>query len=361
MKPGKPIYIAQTQPGFEGIVADQLEQGYEGIAIRGTRTVPDKNGMVLFSYAGGVNDLLELRTIEDLFILVLSRSNLAPTYAGLKELKDNVANLRFDDAVSLARQIQPGRGGRGKLRYRVIARQANRASYRRIDAQEAVEKGIAARPDRKWQLAEDGGLEFWLTMLPDETLLALRLSDEKMRHREEKREHLPASLRPSAAAALVWLARPRPDDVFLDPMCGAGTLLIERARVGRYRLLLGGDIREEAVAVTQQNIGTRFKPIEVRQWDARDLPLDEAAVSSAAVNLPFGRQIGSAEQNRSLYPAFLREMARVVRPAGRIVALTADTRTFESAFQRSGQFEPGVSYPVQVLGQRAKVYVMRRM
>lgn len=360
MKPHKLVFLAQTQPGFERVVADQLEQDLEGVAVRGTRVVADKNGMVMFSYDGDVGDLLELRTIEDLFVLVLSR-DLPPTYAGLKALKESVGKARLDDAINLARQVQPGRGGRGRLRFRVVARQVNQANYRRVDAQEAVEKGIAARADHKWQLAGDGGLEFWLTMLPNETLLALRLSDEKMRHRDEKREHLPASLRPSAAAALVWLARPRPDDVFLDPMCGAATLLIERAQAGRYRLLLGGDIREEAVAVARENVGSRYKPIELRQWDARQLPIDEAFVSAAAVNLPFGRQIGSVEDNRGLYPAFLREMARVLRPAGRLVALTGDTRTFESAFQRSSDLEAREAYPVQVLGRRAKIYVMRRL
>ncbi|HEU5014506.1 MAG TPA: methyltransferase domain-containing protein [Roseiflexaceae bacterium] len=357
-----PTYIAQTQPGFEAIAAQEIKARLKGASVRGTRTVGDKNGMVLFSYAGEVHELLALRTVEDVFVLVTSLRDLPPTFGGLREIRSAMETVALDMPVTLARRVQPGRGGRGKLRFRVIARQIGRTSYRRVDAQQAVEKAILARTDRRWQLVEDDALEFWLTLLNDEVLVALRLSDEQMRHREhEKGEHIPASLRPAAAAALVWLTQPRPNDVFLDPMCGAGTLLIERAHAGRYKLLVGGDISEEAVAVTRKNIGPRHKPIEIHDWDARRLPLDDGAVTACAVNLPFGRQISSHEENRGLYPAFLGEIERVLRPQARMVALTGDTRTFDGALRRASGFRRLETYPVQVLGQRALVYVLERV
>jgi hypothetical protein len=293
--------------------------------------------------------------------------------------------MPVEPALRIARQLKPGRGGHGRLRFRIVARQVGEAAYRRVDAQVAVERGIAARGDHHWRLVEEGALEFWLTLLPSnsathpkgpsrgsrgpsaparsgyEALLALRLSDEQMRHRDYKLEHLPASLRPSAAAALVWLTRPAPDDVFLDPMCGAGTILIERAHAGRYALLLGGDVREQALDVARSNIGTRYKPIELRLWDARALPLDSASITAAAVNLPFGKQIGSAEQNRTLYPQVLRELARVLRPAARLAALTGDRRTFDEALRRARGLARRAAYPVLVLGQPASVYLIERV
>jgi len=78
-------------------------------------------------------------------------------------------------------------------------------------------------------------------MFPGELVLTLRLSDERLRHRDYKVAHMPGSLRPSVAAALGWLSEPAPDDIVLDPMCGAGTVLIERAYLGRYQQLIGGD------------------------------------------------------------------------------------------------------------------------
>jgi tRNA (guanine6-N2)-methyltransferase len=360
MKHKRPTYVAQTQPGFEAIAAEEIAGRLEGAIVRGTRSVADKNGMLLFEYAGDPRDLFALRTVEDLFALVATLHELPPTIAALRLLKDAAASMPVEPALQIARQIRPGYGGRGKLRFRVVARQVGRAAYRRVDAQRAVERAIAARTDHQWRLEEEGALEFWLTLLPNEALLALRLSDEHMRHRDYKLEHLPASLRPTAAAALVWLTRPADDDVFLDPMCGAATILIERAQAGRYALLLGGDAREEAVAVALANIGPRYKPIEVRRWDARKLPLDAASISAAAVNLPFGKQIGSTDENRALYPAVMREMARVLQPGARLVALSGDRRSLDEALRRANGLRRRAVYPVRVLGQPAGVYLIER-
>lgn len=352
-------YIGQTQPGFEVIAAAEIGDRLAGAAVHDTRTVSDKNGLVFFDYAGDARDLLALRTCEDLFVVVAVLPDLPLTREGLRTLESTAARSpAFEPALTLARQLLPGRGGRGKLHFRVVSRQVGQAAYRRVDAQQAVERGIQARGDHQWRLDSEAGLEFWLTLFPGEALLALRLSDDRMRQRDYKIENLPASLRPSAAAALVWLTDPRADDVFLDPMCGAGTTLIERALAGRYQLLLGGDLRDEAVAATKRNIGPRYQPIEVRRWDARNLPLDAGSVDTVTVNLPFGKQIGSAEENRTLYPAFLGEMERVLQPRGRLVALTGDPRALDTALKRTGKLVRRASYPVMVLGQRANVYVL---
>jgi 23S rRNA G2445 N2-methylase RlmL len=356
-----PTYIAHAQPGFEAIAAEEIAETLDGAVLRGTRAVADKNGMALFEYDGDPRDLLALRTVEDVFAVVATLPRLPPTAAGLRLLRDAAAAMPVEPALRIARQLKPGRGGHGRLRFRVVARQVGQAAYRRVDAQVAVERAIAARADHHWRLAEEGALEFWLTLLPDEALLALRLSDERMRHRDYKLEHLPASLRPSAAAALVWLTRPAPDDVFLDPMCGAGTILIERAHAGRYVLLLGGDVREQALDVARGNIGPRYKPIELRHWDARALPIDAESITAAAVNLPFGKQIGSAEENRALYPAVLHELARVLRPGARLAALSGDRRTFDEALRRARGLARRATYPVLVLGQPAGVYAIERV
>ena len=390
MKHPRLNYLAQTQPGFEAIAADEIAQALDGAIVRGTRSVADKNGMLLFDYSGDARDLMQLRTIEDLFVLVATLPDLPPTRDALGVL-EQAANraATVEPALTLARQVRPGSGGRGKLRFRVISRQVGATAYRRVDAQHAIERGIATRGDHRWQLADDNAIEFWLTLLPNpaarsagpathstssgqarsgqagrnlsEVILALRLSDERMRHREYKLEHLPASLRPAAAAALAWLTHPDDNDVFLDPMCGAGTILIERANMGRYTLLLGGDRREDALAVARANVGPRYKPIELRQWDARDLPIDAGSASAVAVNLPFGKQIGTPEENRALYPAILREIARVLRPGGRLAALTADGPSLAESLRRTNNLARRQMYPVLVLGQSAGVYVIERV
>jgi 23S rRNA G2445 N2-methylase RlmL len=361
MRRRESTFLLQTQPGFEAIAAQELAARLEGAALAGTRRAGDHCGMALFTYGGDPQDLEALRTAEDLFALVAHVRDLPADRRALKELQ--AAAVRSSDVESvleLAADIHPARRRRGPAHFRVIARQVGPAPYRRQEAQEAVALGIASRRDHDWRLSSERGLEFWLTLWPGEAILAVRLSDSRMRHREYKVAHLPASLRPSAAAALVWLTRPKDDDLFLDPMCGAGTILIERAHAGRYRLLLGGDLRAEAVAAARENVGRRYQPIKLEQWDATRLPVDAGTVTACAVNLPFGLQMGSAAENRALYPAFLREMRRVMAKGARLAALTGDSTALTDSLLGTRKMSSLESYRVRLLGRAATVFVVER-
>jgi tRNA G10 N-methylase Trm11 len=141
-------------------------------------------------------------------------------------------------------------------------------------------------------------------------------------------------------------------------MCGVGTILIERARAARYRLLLGGDIASEAVDATLANVGRKYKPVQIRRWDARNLPLADASVSAILTNMPFGRQIGTVEDNRTLYPALIREWARILAPGGRMVLLTGDRQLLARSLRPFPHLV--ARRPVQILvrGYRASLIVI---
>jgi 23S rRNA G2445 N2-methylase RlmL len=203
-------------------------------------------------------------------------------------------------------------------------------------------------------------------MLGSQLLVGLRLSDRKMRHRYDRKVELPASLRPSVAAAMVHLTNPRPDDVFLDPMCGSGTILLERMHAGPYRNIFGGDIDQQRVEAARLNLPQRRKgrkqdQISIRKWDAADLPLENGAVDKVATNLPFGRQIGSQQNLEKLYDDLFTELARVVVPDGRIVLLSSEYDLIKQLMRRHPQLEILSGYSVATKGVWGRVYLIRRM
>ena len=72
-------------------------------------------------------------------------------------------------------------------------------------------------------------LDIWAEVHGDDGYISVKLSPNDMAQRPYKQAHIPASLKPTLAYSMVRLSRPHPEDVFLDAMCGAGTILLERA------------------------------------------------------------------------------------------------------------------------------------
>jgi 23S rRNA G2445 N2-methylase RlmL len=224
-----------------------------------------------------------------------------------------------------------------------------------------VASGIERGTRKRWRAVQEGEeVEIWANLIGLDFVCGLRLSGAEMRNRPYKLVHLPASLRPSVAAAMAWLTEPRPDDVFLDPTCGAGTLLIERDAFGAHGPLLAGDINAQALAAAAENVGPRFKPRQLFRWDARHLPLSAASVSKVAANLPFGVQIGDPRDNPALYRAVLGELDRVLTADGRAVLLTSAAELLRAVVRDCPGLRIRQTYAVNLLGQQAAIYVLVR-
>jgi tRNA G10 N-methylase Trm11 len=147
--------------------------------------------------------------------------------------------------------------------------------------------------------------------------------------------------------------------VVLDPFCGAGTILIERAHLGKYAMLLGSDRDQAALAAARINVGARYKPIQLESWDAASLPLADASVNKIVTNLPWGIRYGSHGENRKLYPEWFREFARVLKSGGTMVLLTSEWRLMRDLERSHKIAPPSKIIRVSVLGTPTSVYIVK--
>ena len=112
--------------------------------------------------------------------------------------------------------------------------------------------------------------------------------------------------------ALLNAARLQPAEEVLDVGCGTGAFEAQVTAAHPHQSLVGVDLSEEMLAAAREK--NRFAPrARFVQADAHDLPFDDAAfdvVVSASV-LHYFTDPATA----------LKEMARVVRPTGRVVLL----------------------------------------
>jgi demethylmenaquinone methyltransferase / 2-methoxy-6-polyprenyl-1,4-benzoquinol methylase len=109
-------------------------------------------------------------------------------------------------------------------------------------------------------------------------------------------------------------AEVQPGSDALDVCCGTGDLALElRRRIGPDGRVVGCDFSQPMLDLARRKSGEQGLPVEFGWADALDLPYGDASFD--AVTVGFGaRNLADLDQG-------LAEMARVLRPAGRLVIL----------------------------------------
>jgi len=345
-------FYVMTMPGLETLAFSEVRS-----LAPDAELVKFSRGIAIFQTAISPTGLLDLRTVEDVFVTLAHITGLGYGPDALRVLHSATLHADIAVALQLWRRVQ---GGSLSRKWRVVSQMVGEHGYRRVDAGKAVQDALRkVLPPTMRMVDDDADVEFWLWLSGSEALIGLRLSDASMRHRTYKREHLPASLRPTVAAAMGLLSRPSAEDRVLDPLCGAGTILIERGLLGAFEQLLGGDARREAVEMAKRNARSADVEITLHTWDARKLPLDDASVTRIITNLPFGKQIGSHEENRQLYRLLCESFGRVLTPDGLLVTLTSEDRLWETVLYERG-WKISKKVVCVILGQPASIFVAER-
>jgi 23S rRNA G2445 N2-methylase RlmL len=352
-----PLY-ATVQPGLEEVAAEEIVRDLSGTVKKTER------GFVVFRVPEVSPDVLRLRTVEDVFLLAWGSDALSYRATDLDKIERWTARepdwprlLQLHHAV----HAKP----KGKPTYRLVTQMTGTHGYRRIDAGKAMARGLAGKLPASWRPAEENAaVEVWLTIDGKQAVCGLRLSDATMRHRIYKAEHLPASLRPTVAAAMVRLAGAGPGDVVLDPLCGAGTILAEQLVLARQRRagnvqVVGGDIDPAAIRSAATNLRAVGPGWWLARWDVCRLPVAAGTVDRVVTNPPFGVQLGVPEEIGPLYRAIVAGADRVLRPGGRAVFLVATPALLHPSAGAAGwRLQRRVR--LRVLGRPADLSVWRK-
>jgi len=355
--PEPPPCFALVIPGLEEVAEEEITKDLRGQVKRTGR------GIVVFRPPEVDASLLHLRTAEDVFLLGWGTDQLTYRAEDLDRIRRWTAReVDWDRLLRLHHQVRPK--PKGKPTYHLVAQMTGVHGYRRVDARKALAEGLAGKLPASWRHAEEkAAVEVWLTINGATAVCGLRLSDRTMRHRSYKREHLPASLRPTLAAAMVRLAEVRPNQTVLDPMCGAGTILAEVLEAGRNAKgggirVLGGDLDLTALRAAAANV-RRLGRAFLARWDARRLPLADQSVDRLVSNPPFGKQLGRPEDIGPLYRQMVAEYHRVLGPWARAVLLVSDLGALKEAARAVG-WKLLRSLKVRVLGQPAALTVWKK-
>jgi predicted RNA methylase len=292
--PSETDCILLCRPGLAKIVAEQIQAVAHGQVL--------DRSQVGVRWRGRLGELLTARSALDVALPL-------PLAGGGSLEQQVIDTLVASDVIELLAAWTIGTP-RFRLRWEGAGHQ--RARTWRI-AQE-----IAARTDR---IVNDPVGAAWEIVCRPEAAMLLAIArgfeDPRFAYR---RADVPGASHPTIAAALAHVAGVHSDDIVWDPFVGGGLELVERARLGPYRTLVGSDSDERALAAAGENLAAASVPAALELADARTHR--PAGVTLIITNPPMGRRSVRAKGLAEILDAFLQNAASVLTANGRIVWLS---------------------------------------
>ncbi|HKO24139.1 MAG TPA: methyltransferase domain-containing protein [Chloroflexota bacterium] len=305
--------FALTTRGLESTSAREIA------ALPGVTVTQVAYRRVAAACAGPLEPLLGLRTVDDVFLDVATWHGIGRPRRALATLRALSTRIDLHAASRACAGLRPLRT---PPTFAVTASFVGKRNYSTAEIKHEVAVGVEA--GHGWTYCRDDAaadLTIRLFIEHDVAFVGVRLGKTALSKRPYKQVHLPGSLKPPVAAALVMLVDGAPGLRLLDPCCGAGTILVEAALGGA--VVLGGDSDPAAVAAARGNVEAAGVRAEIQQWDAQALPIAGASIDRIVSNLPWGRQVAVDAALATFYRRTCSEMRRVLTPSGRIALLTS--------------------------------------
>lgn len=223
---------------------------------------------------------------------------------------------------------------------------------RRRDAIREVSAGLA----EYGYIDNPSAYAFELRLIGD-SLYAV-FPDERFAYRKQS---LPASIHPVTAASIVRLCIPymKENADVLDPFCGSGTMLIERAMVKPTDSLVGVDISPFAIRAAVSNRKASGIKLALIQGDI--LGFGASAYDEVISNMPFGHRVSDHAGNVRLYTSFADKLLTLLRPGAYAFLFTQEKKLLRDtvgmkqglSIRREEMFESGGLWPTLFVIQRS--------
>jgi 23S rRNA G2445 N2-methylase RlmL len=170
-----------------------------------------------------------------------------------------------------------------------------------------------------------------------------------------------AAINPVVGACLARLVRRGSSGMIVDPTCGSGTLLIERALLDADTMLSGIDISPTAIRAATGNViaAGLASRIAVRQGDGGDAASWPERCDEVLANLPFG--VRTEDRNLDgLYRRIAGNIARTLSAGGRALLYTTHAKTITALIRRTPKLKVVSERRVESGGLNIGVWLVAR-
>lgn len=345
----KTFYEASVIEGLEVVGLREL-QHLLGSHLRMLHPPDMWPGVLQFQYTGDPRKFFQLKTILSVFFVQQFSISRPKAFLGHQNFQRLVEQIKAVQHLNPKENIQT---------FYLAAAGSDSSVMIRLKRELANAIGIPVSDD-------EGDLLLRLRRPLDghagwESLV--RMSARPLSTRKWRVCDYEGALNATVAHAMALLTNPTPNDIYLNPACGSGTLLIERLSSAPVKEAIGCDIFSDALQCANKNIhASRYRSsIQVYPWDACYLPLPNQSVDVLSSDFPFGHLVGSHAENKILYPKLLKEAARVAKQNARFVLITHEIRMMKALLENSTEWTIDYVLPITLNGLHPRIYVLKRM
>jgi len=343
------FYEASVIEGLETIGFREL-QNLLGSRFRALHPPDRWPGVLQFEYTGDPRKLFQLKTILAVFVVQQFSISRPKALLGHQNFQ------RLVEQMNVIRHLNP----KGSFRTFYLAAAGSDSNLMLRLRRELADAMGLMQSDEEGDLLLRvrhplNGQAIWETLV--------RMSPRPLSTRNWRVCNYEGALNATVAYAMALLTNPTPTDIFLNPACGSGTLLIERLSSAPVKLAIGCDIQSDAIQCANKNVhaSSYSRPIRVYPWDARFLPFPNHSIDALVSDLPFGHLVGSHAENKILYPRLLNEAARVAKQNARFVLITHEVRMMDALLKNSAKWMVDHVLPITLNGLHPRIYVLRNI
>ncbi len=315
-----PDYFCTVGFGLDYFAVKELE-ALASVTVQQTLV-----GKVFFHVESNSTPLLALKTVERLFVKVIHDK----VEAGIDSLEDWLTSkltnkkIHFSELLLTWREITNKTEANSPIKFRINSRLSGAfrkaANFQRV----STLAGSIFTQDPNWVIdLHQPDLEVFLHLNDSFLTVGLQITKKPLSDRDYL-SHI--AVRSTVCCAMCMAVGVSSEDVILDPMCGAATILIEAKQQFNCRAAVGVDSDLAQLELAQTNLETSCTSfyIALIHGDSRYAFLRRDEFDVVLCDVPFGRKFGDPSQIEILLTAVVKTIDFVVKPGGRIGILISE-------------------------------------
>lgn len=328
------IYIAFVTKGLETISRDELS------SIDGVEIISVDQKFIRFSYQGNIEALKNLKTVDDIGILIADIEI------------DSLITLKLDSEVDLIKKVVP---------FISNLRDVNRSfsltisKYRNEevnveDMKLTLSKYFTDKLGFSFQPLEHTNFDIRLSMNQSICTISVKLFPESLYKRSYNHESNLGAIKSTIAASMLYkLANGLGKVKVVDTFCGSGTILCEALIYGYH--VYGGDIDPEAVGIALKNLN-RIKngSYDLRTEDATKTSWADNSFDIAVSNFPWDKQI-KVNHMYKLIEGSIKEYRRILKRVSYIGIISTKPQIVVKLLKKYFEVTNIEEYKIGYLGQ----------